>query len=72
VRIIELRHRVHITDLRTGRQYYHSYHRSNGNDGYDMCKFEAEEIAEWISEKEIYLATVEEYEIQPTDEEYQP
>jgi hypothetical protein len=72
VRIIELRHRVHITDLRTGRQYYHVYHRYNGNEGYYMCKFEAEEIAEWISEKETYLAVVEEYEIPPTDEENQP
>lgn len=34
-----------------------------------MSKEKAEKIADWITKNDTYLATLEEYEIPPTDEE---
>jgi len=65
-----MRYRVHVIDLHMpDRQYYHGYHTSNGNEGIALSKENAEQQAEFISANPRYLATVEEYEIPPANEE---
>ena len=70
MRIIELRYRIHVTCLIAGNQYYSGYHRTNENNGTAYSdKDRADADANFIGATGRYLATVEEFEIPPVNEE---
>jgi hypothetical protein len=64
MRKVMLSYRVHVTDLKTARQYYFGYHRTKGNEGYQFgSREEADRAADVVNANPTYLADVEEYEV---------